>query len=88
MYVAAAPKFLRRVGNSALNLLPFSYEIICITLFSTGELLKHKWENAFPLDKKAWGYRKNMKLSDVMSIDEILENLVTTVSRGGELYLF
>ena len=37
--------------------------------------------------RKSWGYRRNMKLSDVLTMDEIIENLVTTVSCGGNMLL-
>lgn len=55
-----------------------------ILLFCTDELIFHKFENAFPLDKNSWGYIKNM---DVMSFKELLETVVITVSCGGKLKL-
>lgn len=51
--------------------------------FLTGMLLKHKWENAMTLDKQSWGYRRNAKLSDYMSISELIKTVVETVSCGG-----
>jgi alpha-L-fucosidase len=31
--------------------------------FSPGVLQDHKWENAMTLDKRSWGYRRDMKLN-------------------------
>lgn len=53
-------------------------------LFSTGHLLAHKWENAFSLDKFSWGFRRNMNISDILTINQVLKNVVSTVSCGGE----
>lgn len=49
----------------------------------TGVLLKHKWENAMTIDKQSWGYRRNAKLSDYLTTNELVETLVETVSCGG-----
>lgn len=46
--------------------------------------MTHKWENAFTLDKQSWGYRRNMKLSEIMTINELLQTVVSTVSCGGK----
>ena len=37
--------------------------------------------------RQSWGYRRNMKLSEIMKIEELIENLVTTVSCGGNMLL-
>jgi hypothetical protein len=29
--------------------------------------------------RQSWGYRRNMELGDILSMEELLENLVTTV---------
>lgn len=46
--------------------------------------MNHKWENAFTIDKKSWGFRRNMKLSEIMTINELLQTVVSTVSCGGK----
>lgn len=46
--------------------------------------MNHKWENAFTLDKQSWGFRRNMKLSEILTINELLETVVSTVSCGGK----
>lgn len=64
----------------------------CEDHYNPGKLVLHKWENALPLDKgdkKAggafWGHRKNLQLSDLLSIEELIEELVSTVSCNGNL---
>ncbi|XP_060070784.1 alpha-L-fucosidase-like [Ylistrum balloti] len=50
-----------------------------------GVLQKHKWENAMTLDRKSWGFRRDMELSDVLTIEELITTLAETVSCGGNL---
>lgn len=59
----------------------------CEDRYNPGKLQNHKWENCMTLDEQSWGYRKNMKLSDVMDINELITNLVTTVSCGGNILI-
>ncbi|KAJ2938829.1 hypothetical protein O0L34_g18454 [Tuta absoluta] len=51
--------------------------------FNPGKLLKHKWENAFTVDTVSWGYRRNILIYDILSTEKIIENVVSTVSCGG-----
>ncbi|XP_063531738.1 tissue alpha-L-fucosidase [Cydia strobilella] len=51
--------------------------------YNPGKLLAHKWENAFTVDSRSWGYRRNVKLSDVLSFDDLLYQVVSSVSCGG-----
>ncbi|CAH0701936.1 unnamed protein product [Spodoptera exigua] len=51
--------------------------------FNPGKLLNHKWENAFTVDKVSWGYRRNMKIGEIMSDSQLLFQVVSTVSCGG-----
>ncbi|XP_026326719.1 alpha-L-fucosidase-like [Hyposmocoma kahamanoa] len=55
----------------------------CKDRFNPRTLFPHKWENAFTIDKLSWGFRRNMKSSEVLSFEEILEYVVSTVSCGG-----
>ncbi|EDO47983.1 predicted protein, partial [Nematostella vectensis] len=55
--------------------------------YNPGVLQKHKFEDATTVDKRSWGYRREMKLSDVQTIDELLELMVTVVSCGGNFLL-
>ncbi|XP_027697184.1 tissue alpha-L-fucosidase-like [Vombatus ursinus] len=48
---------------------------------------QHKWEMCTSLDKRSWGYRRNMDSSDVMTHLEIIEELIFVVSFGGNYLL-
>ena len=47
--------------------------------FSTDKLQNHKWENAFTVDKASWGFRREAVYNNFLTIEEILEQVVTTV---------
>jgi len=59
----------------------------CSDRYNPGVLQDHKWENAMTIDKSSWGYRRNMKLSDIYSHDELIAELAITVSCGGNLLM-
>lgn len=52
-----------------------------------GKLLPHKWENCLTIDKMSWGYRRNARLSDFLSTHELIKELASTVSCGGNMLL-
>jgi len=53
--------------------------------YNPGELLPHKWENAFTIEKQSWGYRREANLQDYMSPEELVRTIVETVSCGGNV---
>ncbi|CAH0748069.1 unnamed protein product [Diatraea saccharalis] len=57
----------------------------CADRYNPGKLQNHKWENAFTMDLTSWGYRRNMAIQDVMSIDKFLFHVISTVSCGGNI---
>ncbi|CAL1529225.1 unnamed protein product [Lymnaea stagnalis] len=59
----------------------------CSDHYTPGKLVPHKWENCMTIDKYSWGYRANARLSDIHTIEELLQQLVTTVSLGGNLLI-
>lgn len=54
-------------------------------IISPGTLVYHKWENCLSLDAASWGYRSEMIDSDVITIDNLIEEVVSTVSCGGKI---
>ncbi|OWF45483.1 alpha-L-fucosidase-like [Mizuhopecten yessoensis] len=57
----------------------------CNDKYNPGVLQKHKWENAMTLDKRSWGYRRTAHLSDILTMDELVETIASTVSCGGNV---
>ena len=47
--------------------------------FLLGTLQKHKWENAMTVDRLSWGFRRDMSMKDVLDMNELLFQLVSTV---------
>ncbi|XP_015670793.1 plasma alpha-L-fucosidase isoform X1 [Protobothrops mucrosquamatus] len=59
----------------------------CADRYSPKHLLSHKWENCMTIDKKSWGYRRNAQLSDYLTIEDLIKQLVETVACGGNLLM-
>lgn len=59
----------------------------CSDRYNPGVLQKHKWENAMTLDKRSWGYRRNSKLNEYLTIEELLKTMAETISCGGNLLI-
>ncbi|KAK7085024.1 Tissue alpha-L-fucosidase [Halocaridina rubra] len=59
----------------------------CKDRYNPGVLQPHKWENCMTLDRKSWGYRRNAPVTDYLSISELLTEVVTTVSCGGNILI-
>ncbi|XP_046453390.1 alpha-L-fucosidase-like [Daphnia pulex] len=59
----------------------------CQDRYNPGVLQTRKWENAMTIDKEAWAFRRNARLSDFLTTRELIETLVTTVSCGGNLLM-
>uniref|UniRef100_A0A0N5CBH5 Putative alpha-L-fucosidase n=1 Tax=Strongyloides papillosus TaxID=174720 RepID=A0A0N5CBH5_STREA len=55
--------------------------------YDPGVLVKRKWENCMTLDKKSWGYRRDIDSEDVHTVEELINSLVRTISCGGNFLL-
>ncbi|XP_063212177.1 tissue alpha-L-fucosidase isoform X1 [Chroicocephalus ridibundus] len=59
----------------------------CADKYKPGTLPTHKWEMCSSIDKLSWGYRSDMNISELMDEASIIEELVQTVSFGGNYLL-
>ncbi|XP_062385815.1 tissue alpha-L-fucosidase-like [Sardina pilchardus] len=59
----------------------------CADKFTPGTLPNHKWEKCTSVDTHSWGYRRNMRLHEVMDLPAIIQDLVETVALGGNYLL-
>ncbi|CAG5122113.1 unnamed protein product [Candidula unifasciata] len=59
----------------------------CRDRYNPGVLQKHKWVNAMTIDTRSWGFRRNAALSDYLTIEELLQTFITTVSCGGNMLM-
>uniref|UniRef100_A0A336KX07 Putative alpha-L-fucosidase n=1 Tax=Culicoides sonorensis TaxID=179676 RepID=A0A336KX07_CULSO len=55
----------------------------CMDRYNPGVLKKHKWENAFTIDRKAWDWRETATLDEYLTSEELIKEIVTTVSCNG-----
>ncbi|UJR17719.1 hypothetical protein I4U23_004617 [Adineta vaga] len=55
----------------------------CLDRYNPGHLIEHKWENCFTIDKRSWAYRPIANIGDYMTIEEVVKEIVTTISTGG-----
>ncbi|XP_041348085.1 alpha-L-fucosidase-like [Gigantopelta aegis] len=59
----------------------------CSDRYNPGTLQKHKFENAMTIDHYSWGYRRNARLSDFLTMEELISTFVETVSCGGNMLM-
>ncbi|KAL7980523.1 hypothetical protein Chor_001677 [Crotalus horridus] len=59
----------------------------CQDKYEPSALPGHKWEMCNSIDKRSWGYRSNMQISEVINESTIILQMVRTVSYGGNYLL-
>ncbi|KAK6169310.1 hypothetical protein SNE40_020389 [Patella caerulea] len=59
----------------------------CDDSYNPGILQKRKWENCMHLDKYSWGYRRRMKYEDVLGMQPLLQEVMETISCGGNILI-
>jgi len=51
--------------------------------WTPGELVPHKWENCYSLDKQSWGFRRDNRIQNYLTPEELIYTLIETVACGG-----
>ncbi|KAJ8268252.1 hypothetical protein COCON_G00134240 [Conger conger] len=59
----------------------------CEDKYTPGQLPKHKWEKCTSVDTFSWGYRRTMRLEELLDLPSIIQDLVRTVALGGNYLL-
>jgi alpha-L-fucosidase len=59
----------------------------CQDHYNPGHLIGHKWENCFTIDKQSWAFRRTANIDEHITIEELIEQVVTTVSTGGNVLM-
>lgn len=59
----------------------------CEDQFTPTKLLNHKWEKCQTIDKQSWGYRRYMKATELMTLHDLLADMVYVVAMGGNYLL-
>ena len=54
--------------------------------FNPGHVLEHKFEDAMTMDKESWGIRRNIKIDDIYSMDELIGLIASTGKRFGKAF--
>jgi alpha-L-fucosidase len=70
------------IGNFCRN--EYGKLIFLQIRYNPGVLIPHKWENAMTIDKRAWTYRREATIEDFMSPEEVIAEIIVTVSCGGK----
>jgi len=55
--------------------------------YNPGVLIPHKWENAMSLDKREWTHRREAVIDDYLTPEELIKEIVVTVSCGGNILI-
>uniref|UniRef100_A0A3B4WWW1 Alpha-L-fucosidase n=1 Tax=Seriola lalandi dorsalis TaxID=1841481 RepID=A0A3B4WWW1_SERLL len=59
----------------------------CVDRYTPGKLPDHKWEKCQSIDTRSWGYRRDMKLSELLDLPSIIKDMVNVVAMGGNYLL-
>lgn len=45
----------------------------CDDKYTPGQIPKHKWEKCTSVDTMSWGYRRNIKVADLMDLPTLIQ---------------
>lgn len=51
----------------------------CEDKYTPGQLPTHKWEKCTSVDTLSWGYRRNMKMNELLPLAAIIEVIVAQI---------
>lgn len=55
--------------------------------FNPGSKEGRKFENCMTIDKKSWGYRETAKFEDYLTVEDLVREVVSTVSCNGNILI-
>ena len=55
----------------------------CQDRYNPGHLVNHAWENCFTLETLTWGYAQNAPITQYLSVDDVIYQVVSTIAYGG-----
>ncbi|BHF82448.1 Tissue alpha-L-fucosidase [Sparganum proliferum] len=61
--------------------------LTCADRYHPTVLPKKKWESCVTLDKYSWGFRRNSRIQDYLTNQELIETLVETIAFGGNFLI-
>lgn len=80
--------FIDFPAKRVLYLYVIYYANLCRAIsFMLGTLQSRKWENCLTLDRRSWGWRRDMAPADVLTLKELIAELARTISCGGNMLL-
>ncbi|CAH8597154.1 unnamed protein product [Schistosoma turkestanicum] len=59
----------------------------CDDRYHPGKLVKHKWENCMTLDCCSWGFRREITLSNVLTPEQLIKDVIETITFGGNILI-
>uniref|UniRef100_A0A5S6QA82 Putative alpha-L-fucosidase n=1 Tax=Trichuris muris TaxID=70415 RepID=A0A5S6QA82_TRIMR len=59
----------------------------CSDRFNPKTLQPRKWENCYTIDTQSWGFRRDAKLNDYLTAEQLVKAFIETVSCGGNFLL-
>jgi alpha-L-fucosidase len=65
-------------NSSAFNILIIKF-LARRDRYNPKTLQKHKWENAFTLDKISWGLRRDARADHYLSIHEVIQTVAESI---------
>ncbi|KAM4630973.1 tissue alpha-L-fucosidase-like [Polymixia lowei] len=59
----------------------------CADQYTPSTMPTHKWEKCQTIDTRSWGYRRDMKIKELMDLPSLIKDMVYVVALGGNYLL-